>query len=355
MPSFKFIVRTPIYHSFLTSKVRGIYDLPDSDEIKHSWEIDLPIDKFDWNIGIIVGASGTGKTLLGKKIFDGKYYHNGYKWNNKKSFIDNFDCQDSNKIFANLNAVGFSSPPSWLKPYSILSNGEKFRAELARLITEKKEMIIFDEFTSVVDRNVAKIGSAALQKAIRKSGMKFIALSCHYDIIEWLEPDWIYEPATNNFKRRKLRRPKIKLQLFRVHYKAWELFKMYHYLTSNLNKSAQCFICEWEGIPVGFTSALPMRMRNGEICFRGHRTVVLPDYQGIGIGNAMVEMMAKHYLEQGYRYRGKTSHPALVKYRLQNPEKWKPVKSGNAVSKFRKTTSIGRLTMNFEYIGKSVN
>src|SRR5439155_19760773 len=55
---------------------------------------------------------------------------------------------------------------------------------------------IFDEFTSVVDRTVAQIGSAAVAKTIRRSGKQLVAASCHYDVIEWLQPDWIDRKST---------------------------------------------------------------------------------------------------------------------------------------------------------------
>ena len=70
-------------------------------------------------------------------------------------------------ITKSFNAVGFSSPPSWLKSYNVLSNGEKMRVDLARALLENKELFVFDEFTSVVDRYIAKIGSLAVQKTIR--------------------------------------------------------------------------------------------------------------------------------------------------------------------------------------------
>jgi len=76
-------------------------------------------------------------------------------------------------ITSAFNSVGFSSPPSWLKPYSVLSNGQKMRVDLARAILEDNQLFVFDEFTSVVDRNVAQIGSFAMQKAIRKTNKKF--------------------------------------------------------------------------------------------------------------------------------------------------------------------------------------
>ena len=61
-----------------------------------------------------------------------------------------------------------------------------------------KEIICFDEFTSVVNREVAKIASYAISKCVKKQNKKFIAISCHYDIIDWLEPDWIF--CTDNMK-----------------------------------------------------------------------------------------------------------------------------------------------------------
>ena len=96
-------------------------------------------------------------------------------------------------------SVGFSSPPSWLKPYEVLSNGEKMRVDLARCILEDRDLVVFDEFTSVVNREVAKTASFAISKAVKQSGKQFIAVSCHKDIIEWLEPDWIFDTDVQDF------------------------------------------------------------------------------------------------------------------------------------------------------------
>jgi len=103
------------------------------------------------------------------------------------------------EIEKTFTSVGFASPPSWLKPYDVLSNGEKMRVDLARSILEDKEVIVFDEFTSVVNREVAKTSSYAISKAVRKQNKKFIAVACHKDIIDWLEPDWIYDTDEKRF------------------------------------------------------------------------------------------------------------------------------------------------------------
>ena len=92
-------------------------------------------------------------------------------------------------------AVGLGSVPSWLKPYSVLSNGEKMRVDLAYAMLEN-DFVVFDEFTSVVDRNVARVASMAIAKAIRSQDKKFIAVTCHSDVLEWLEPDWIFNTNT---------------------------------------------------------------------------------------------------------------------------------------------------------------
>lgn len=104
--------------------------------------------------------------------------------------------KDIEKAFT---AVGFSSPPSWLKPYAVLSNGEKMRVDLARCILDDKPLIVFDEFTSVVNRECAKTTACAIAKAIRRSDKRFIAVSCHDDIVDWLQPDWIYDTDQKRF------------------------------------------------------------------------------------------------------------------------------------------------------------
>ena len=66
---------------------------------------------------------------------------------------------------------------------------------------EDNDIFVFDEFTSVVDRNVAQVSSLAIQKAIRRSGggKKFVAVTCHYDVQDWLMPDWVFNTDNMTF------------------------------------------------------------------------------------------------------------------------------------------------------------
>ena len=150
----------------------------------------------NWQIGAIVGASGTGKTTIARKLFPKQF---DQKFDYKaKSVVDDMPEECSvDEITRMFYTVGFGSVPSWLKPFSVLSNGEKMRVELANRLL-RNEMSVFDEFTSVVDRNVAKTMCIATKKTMqRMPEKKLVVVSCHYDILDWLQPDWIYDTNEN--------------------------------------------------------------------------------------------------------------------------------------------------------------
>lgn len=196
MPNFNIIRESNPRNTFRVSSVVGRFDLQSS-SIKEKFIGNIDIDN-DWQIGLIVGNSGTGKSTIAKEIFEEKYF-NLFDYNADSILDDMPKNKTIDEIIMTFNSVGFSSPPSWLKPYSVLSNGEKMRVDLARCILSENEYFVFDEFTSVVDREVAKITSYAIQKSIRKSNKKFIAISCHYDIQEWLMPDWVFNTNSMTF------------------------------------------------------------------------------------------------------------------------------------------------------------
>lgn len=148
----------------------------------------------DWKIGLIVGGSGTGKTTIARELFQSDFEEDfEYKHN---SVVDDLEGKSLEEIQRMFYTVGFGSVPSWLKPYHVLSNGEKMRVDLARKFL-KNDFVVFDEFTSVVDRQVAKTMCVAIKKMMEKTkGKQFVAISCHFDIIEYLQPDWVFNTDT---------------------------------------------------------------------------------------------------------------------------------------------------------------
>ena len=359
MPSFVHVVSTEYKPSFRTEKVVGMFDVPVQQKITKSWEVKIPIEDFSWNVGLIVGASGSGKTTISKRAFSNAAFFEGNQWGSE-SFLNDFSQDlDVKTITDALSHVGFASPPSWLLPYHALSNGQKFRADLARAILETKNVLVFDEFTSLVDRTVAKIGSYAVQKFIRKMKRQFVAVTCHYDVSEWLEPDWIYDVSTMEFSRRLLRRPPIEVKIQQVHHSVWQIFKGHHYLSADMNKAARVFVATIEEQPAAMTAILPFPHPHIKNVWKEHRTVVLPDFQGIGLGNRLSEQVGNILLSEGKRFTSVTSHPSMIHYRAKS-HKWKmtrgpsrvPIAGKNAKVQSSKNMSINRLTASFEYIGE---
>jgi hypothetical protein len=333
-----------------------MFDVPPAKRSQTRWEVNLPLEERPWQIGLIVGPSGCGKSTIARELF-GPALISGFEWPGDKSVIDAFPKQMGIKdITGLLSAVGFSSPPSWLRPFHALSNGEQFRITMARALAELPDLAVIDEFTSVVDRTIARIASCAVANAVRRTKQQFVAASCHYDIIDWLNPDWTYDPSCNEFTWRCLRRrPEIRLEVARVHHQAWRIFRQHHYLTSDICIKAECFLGFVEGRPAAFTAVLHKPTVSGGM-YAEHRTVCLPDFQGVGLGNALSEFVASLYVgRKGKPYCSTTSHPGMIQHRCRSPN-WKMTRkpsfnSTPTMQQFVATAACTRFTASFRYVG----
>lgn len=143
-----------------------------------------------WNIMLICGKSGSGKSTILREIGNIKPIEYDYN----KAVISQFDGYTEEEVCDLLGGVGLSSVPTWLRKPQELSNGERARLDLCKAIYDagKGQIIYVDEFTSVVNRDVAKSMSYALQRYIRQKDLKIVIASCHFDIIEWLNPNYIF-------------------------------------------------------------------------------------------------------------------------------------------------------------------
>lgn len=357
MPRVDVVVESPRPRSFRVDQVAGMFDLPESDVCRETISAELPDLSEPWQVGLIVGPSGSGKTTLARQAFGAALCAQPV-WPRGQAVIDGFPGDwPLREVTEVLTRVGFSSPPSWLKPYEVLSNGQQFRCDLARALLSGQELVAFDEFTSVVDRTVARVGAAAVAKAVRSGRFvkRFVAVSCHRDIAEWLEPDWICDLADGTLSRRRLRRPPVELEIFRCDKSAWRMFAPHHYLSGVLNPAAQCYLarCRLPGSPethdadtaqpVAFAALLNSIGRRG--VWRISRLVVLPDFQGIGIGGAFCRTLGELAQAAGKRLNITTSHPGMIAH-LRHSSTWhvtRVVRGGSRWGKFARRKNI-RLT-----------
>jgi GNAT superfamily N-acetyltransferase len=351
-------VDSPLVESPRLAQIRGMFDLAVEKTSRLQWTVSLPLDERPWNIGLITGPSGCGKSTIARHFWPNNL-HRAFDWPADAALLDGFpDGMSIKDITTLLSAVGFSSPPAWLRPFHVLSTGQRFRVELARLLAESPDLAVMDEYSSVVDRTVAQIGSAALAKTIRQRGQRFLAVTCHDDVEDWLQPDWVYRPAESAFTWRRLRRrPALALAVVRCQTSAWQLFAAHHYLSAALNPSAVCFLASWNERPVAFSAWLPF-VGAGAPARREHRTVALPDYQGVGIGNVLSATIASMWKALGYRALSTTTHPAMMRARHKSPH-WRmrrppslAIGSERHLKNLKHATT--RLTAGFEYVGPAL-
>lgn len=339
-------------------QVSAMFDAPVSEKSRLQWRFDFPYEAQPWNVGLIVGPSGSGKSTVMREVFGEPRALN---WS-ASSMIDDFAKGLSvADISESLGSVGFNTIPAWTRPFRVLSNGEQFRSDLARRVLETDGVIVVDEFTSVVDRQVAQIGSHAVQKFIRKRNRQFVAVTCHYDVIEWLQPDWVLDMATRSFTRRLLqRRPQLECAIGRVPYAAWSQFAPFHYLTGELHKAARCFGL-WCGDQLAaFAGLLHFPHPSTKNIMRISRVVTMPDYQGIGLAFALIDRLGAAYKALGKRLRNYPAHPAFV--RAHDASKaWSLRKDPGTFSPAEGKTSKTRGNLKnracavFEYVGPAMD
>lgn len=358
----KIKLETQIVNDEYTQYVYDTFDIQDRSKTEVIVEYNLnTLEEFDWNIGVIIGGSGSGKTTILKQL--GELVEPTF--DNSKALISNFEFLSPQEATRLLSSMGLSSVPTWLRPYDKLSNGEQYRARLSYLVAKSNEVVVIDEYTSVVDRDVAKAMSFALQKYIRKTNKKIIVASCHYDILEWLMPDWTCSPQKGGVLEKydylRQGRPKIELSISRVESSAWEIFKEHHYLTNLNNKAYAHYLFQWNDKPVGINVISPLPSGSLVNAFRESRIVVLPDYQGLGIGYKISEFTAQIYKSLNRRYFTKTVHPALGEIRNKS-NLWRGTPDNGKERKKRKKEfnyeshwkHNSRISYCHEYIGEAI-
>jgi ABC-type lipoprotein export system ATPase subunit len=345
------------------------------DEIKTKYDIkdykesaivipDLPQD----GIVLIVGTSGSGKSTILRSLPNTKssiYSHDS-------EVINNFSTPERGEEL--LLACGLRSIPTWFRPPSTLSNGEYHRFEMALALDQGINVV--DEFTSVVDRDTAKSLALSIRKFYDRRGTTdplYIA-SCHRDIIDWLDPEWVYDTDLQVLDNRRSpfrmgSRPKLALTIRSTSADYWRYFSKYHYLDTAISRSAHYYVLLLGDKPIGFHAAIHSTNRDIHSYWRGHRTVILPEFQGMGIGTRFSDAIAELYVSRGMRYFSKTAHPSFGEHRQKSPA-WRATSTnlksrlGSYLNKDGTTRKMpgyggtttardaGRLCYSHEYIGK---
>lgn len=313
-----------VSRSYRAARVRSLFNVTGGAGAEFHAACEIPLDEPGWQVGLIVGPSGSGKSSIGRQCWGGGAYLTGFPWGSAPIIDEIAPEAPFDAVAGALSAVGLGSVPSWLRPYGVLSTGERFRADLARALLCGRERIVIDEFTSVVDRQIARIGAAAFARAWRRApGRQVILLSCHRDIVEWACPDWILDTEDMSLQRGSLRcRPPIRLRLFQTNWRPWALFEPHHYLKLPYMIAATNYVALHGEEPVAHVAvATTTGLKSARMC----RLVVMPEWQGVGVGIRFIEWVAGEWLAGRNRYGRRmttifhTSHPGLASALRRRP------------------------------------
>ncbi len=353
--------RTPEHPGYRAARTRSLFNAEGPPNF--DLDADLDVEGEDWRIGVVVGPSGSGKTSVGRALWGGEAFADlDAGWPDDEPIVEAIDPGGSyDAVTAALGAVGLGDVPAWLRPYRVLSNGERFRAGLARIIAERPERVVIDEFTSVVDRQIARVGAQAFAKSWRrwpaeKGGAgQAVLLTCHYDVLEWINPDWIYDTAARRLEwpRGCLQRPRIEVEIRSGDWSLWPHFKPHHYLEAGPMIAARCWVAFIDGEPVAHLGVGTRNLPGSPVGYeaRACRMVVMPEWQGAGVGTRFLDHVCEQYL-RGLGHTGKpmttifhTSHPGLCAA-LRRNTRWRQVSAvlhgGNRNASARSITSSRR-------------
>ena len=160
-------------------------------------------------IVFIVGFSGSGKSVLMKEL----YKHTGgiyiYDWRNMpfddRPIIDYFPKMDYNDKIYLLSKFGLGEVWKWVSPYSVLSDGEKYRFVLyysfIEALNSGNKFLYIDEFCATLDRLTAKAIANNLHKMVKRHGITLVAATTHDDLIPYLKPDvLVYKEFDKNVR-----------------------------------------------------------------------------------------------------------------------------------------------------------
>lgn len=158
---------------------------------KHIIVENLTIPDFD--VLYLTGMSGSGKSsLLNEFKKEYNFVKPHFDEQCDTPIIDSIGKDVTEALYL-LNSVGLGEAFIYVKPYKYLSDGQKYRYEIAKLIESDQKVWCIDEFCSFLDRTTAKIVSYNIQKVARKFNKKLIVATAHNDLQEFLQADYVFD------------------------------------------------------------------------------------------------------------------------------------------------------------------
>ncbi|MCD6421877.1 GNAT family N-acetyltransferase [bacterium] len=291
--SISIIYETGVDLTERTQAVADAFGLGVNEEKTFTIYDDFTVELTPESVVYITGDSGSGKSVLLKWLEQHLLWEtvnfNEIEIDESKPIIETLG-KDVNEAIELLSRAGLGEAYLFLRKYSELSDGQKYRYRLAKLLElarEKGEVIIIaDEFCSLLDRDTAKIVAYNFQKICRKQKIGLIVATCHTDLLEDLKPDvYIHkkfgaEVSVEYFKPDDFPSGCSIMREIRVEEGStedWHKLARFHYRSHRLQPPRKIFRAVRNGEVVGvIVYSYPCAATSG-------RKLVLPDYPKWGI------------------------------------------------------------------------
>lgn len=154
----------------------------------------LPIEIERGDVVYITGQSGSGKSLLlrdlaaamrqeGLKVVDLNEIELDDKPVIEQVGATTVEAADY------LAKAGISDAWIYIRKPKELSDGQRYRLKLAKVLAADADVWIADEFGAVLDRVTAKVIAFNVQKVARATGKTLLVATTHTDLKEELGPD----------------------------------------------------------------------------------------------------------------------------------------------------------------------
>jgi ABC-type dipeptide/oligopeptide/nickel transport system ATPase subunit len=337
MQNYVVTLESPVVDSFRCRKAADSVNLDIKKKSIHHLEVGADITT-SFNIGVIFGSSGSGKTTLARQMFGSESLLEAV--DPAKPIIEQFPQGMSyDECVGALTGVGLTSIPCWIRTANTLSNGQRARAEAAiKCASDTGRIVVIDEWTSVVDRDVARVMSHSIQKFARRQKKKIVLITCHWDVVEWLNPDWVIDCNTQTYKDRRNmvgaheRTDRLRLDIKECSKHAWRYFSKYHYLSEKLPGGKLYTFGLFRGEDqVGFICFACYSMVDRKL-YHFNRAVVHPDFVGLGLGAKFATECSKIMNSRGFRIKSKFTSPAMYRH-LKNHPNWRCMKIESIVTR----------------------
>ena len=154
----------------------------------------LPVEVRAGDVVYITGQSGSGKSLLLKELI-AQMRAEGLK----VADLNEVELDDrpvieqlgetTTKATDLLAKAGISDAWIYIRKPSELSDGQRYRLKLAKVMESDADVWVADEFGAVLDRVTAKVIAFNVQKVARAMGKTLMVATTHTDLKEELGPD----------------------------------------------------------------------------------------------------------------------------------------------------------------------